>query len=123
MTAPDPTETGYASVIEPKLSVLDALCRRFGVRRLDLFGSAAVGPFDAARSDIDLLVEFEPMPPGGYASAYFDLRDALEALFQRNVDLVTEPALKNPYLRRRIESQKRTVFPLHDNGRSRQIPL
>jgi uncharacterized protein len=99
MTVPHSIETGYASVIEPKLPVLDVLCRRFGVCRLDLFGSAAVGPFDAARSDIDLLVEFEPIPPGGYAAAYFGLRDALEVLFERSVDLVTEPALKNPYLR------------------------
>jgi uncharacterized protein len=112
MTTPHPTEIGYAGIIEPKLSALDALCRQFGVRRLDLFGSAADGRFEPARSDIDLLVEFEPMPPGGYAAAYFSLHEALEALFERKVDLVTEPALKNPYLRQRIESQKRVLFPL-----------
>ncbi len=112
MLTSDSIGTGYATVIEPKLSALDALCRRFGVHRLDVFGSAVDDRFDPARSDIDLLVEFEPMPPGGYAAAFFGLRDALEALFGRNVDLVTEPALKNPHLRRRIESQKRALFPL-----------
>lgn len=112
MPAPHPIETGYATVVKPKLSALGALCRRFGARRLDLFGSAVNDRFDPVRSDIDLLVEFEPMPPGGYAAAYFGLRDALEALLGRNIDLVTEPALKNPYLRRRIESQKRALFPL-----------
>jgi uncharacterized protein len=112
MATPHPTETGYAGIIEPRLSALDALCRRFGVRRLDLFGSAADDRFDPERSDIDLLVEFEPTPPGGYAAAYFGLREALGALFERKVDLVTEPALRNPYLRRRIASEKRTLFPL-----------
>ncbi len=112
MAMPHTDQTAYASIIEPELSVLDALCRQFRVRRLDLFGSAVGDRFDAKRSDIDLLVEFEPMLPGGYADAYFGLREALETLFERKVDLVTEPALKNPYLRRRIESQKRALFPL-----------
>ncbi len=113
MLTPHPIGTGYAAVIEPKLSALDALCRRFAVHRLDVFGSAVDGRFDPARSDIDLLVEFEPMPPGGCAAAYFGLRDALETLFERVVDQVTEPALKNPYLRQRIEAQKRALFPLY----------
>ncbi len=71
MTTPHPIETGYASVVEPELAALDALCRRFRVRRLDLFGSAVGERFDAARSDIDLLVEFEPMPPGGLCLRLF----------------------------------------------------
>ena len=112
MLTPHPIETGFVTVIEPKLLALDALCRRFGVHRLDVFGSAVDDRFDPARSDIDLLVEFQPMPPGGYAAAYFGLRDALGALFERSVDLVTESALKNPYLRRRIVSEKRPLFPL-----------
>jgi uncharacterized protein len=111
MTTLHRLQTGYASVIEPRLTALDILCRRFGVRRLDLFGSVADDRFDPARSDIDLLVEFDSSLPGGYAAAYFGLREALEALFGRTVDLVTEPALKNPHLRRRIASEKRLLFP------------
>jgi hypothetical protein len=88
-----------------------ALCRRFNVHRLDLFGSAASGRFDPARSDIDLLVEFAPMPPGAYAAAYFGLREALGAAFGRDVDLVTEAALANPYLVRSVAEQKRRLYP------------
>ncbi|MDR3535251.1 MAG: nucleotidyltransferase domain-containing protein [Acetobacteraceae bacterium] len=89
------------------------LCRRFRVRRLDLFGSAATGRgFDPARSDLDLLVAFEPLPPVDYANAYFGLREALEALSGRPVDLVTEAALENPYLHRRIETERRPLFPV-----------
>ena len=53
------------------LAALPALCRRFGVRRLDLFGSAATGRFDPTRSDLDFLVVFEEIPPTAYADAYF----------------------------------------------------
>jgi predicted nucleotidyltransferase len=92
---------------------LAAICRRFHVRRLDLFGSAATGRFDPAKSDLDFLVAFEePLPPGEYAEAYFGLKDELETLFGHSVDLVTEPELENPYLRRRIEAEKRTLYPM-----------
>jgi len=67
------TVAGCAEIIEANLAALRALCRRFHVRRLDLFGSAATGRFDPARSDLDFLIEFEPMPPGGSFKAYFGL--------------------------------------------------
>lgn len=111
MTTPYPIEIGYAEIVARELPTIAALCRRYRVRRLDLFGSAVGERFDAKRSDIDLLVEFEPMPPGAYADAYFGLRGALEILFSRSVDLVTEPALKNPYLRERIASEAITLYP------------
>lgn len=93
------------------LDALPALCRRFGVRRLDLFGSAATGRFDPARSDLDFLVLFEHLPPGAYADAFFGLREGLEALFGRPVDLVTGAALGNPHFRRRVEAERRALFP------------
>ena len=102
--------TGGADIIEANLPALRALCCRFGVRRLDLFGSAATGRFDPTRSDLDFLVEFEPMPPSPYARSCRGLRGGLEQLFGRPIDLLTEPALVNPYLRRQIEDEKRTLF-------------
>ena len=93
------------------LESIPALCRRFRVRQLDLFGSAADGRFDPARSDLDFLVAFEELPGGAYADAYFGLREGLAGLFGREVDLMTEPALENPYLRRRVEAQRQRLFP------------
>lgn len=87
------------------------LCRRFNVRRLDLFGSAATGRFDPGHSDLDLLVEFAPMSPSAYAASYFGLREALEAACGRPVDLVTNAALVNPYLIRRIATEKWQLYP------------
>jgi predicted nucleotidyltransferase len=97
-------------IIETHRAELAAISRRFHVRRLDIFGSAATGRFDPGRSDIDFLVLFEPMPPAIYADAYFGLLAALAALFERDVDLLTEPSVVNPYLRAQIEAERQTLF-------------
>ncbi|CUA93989.1 nucleotidyltransferase family protein [Thiomonas bhubaneswarensis] len=86
------------------------LCRRSGARRLDVFGSAIRDDFDPDRSDLDFLVEFDDVPPAHYAQAYFTLKEGLEKLFGRPVDLVTGSSLANPYFRQRIASESRTVY-------------
>ena len=96
--------------ISSRRKELEQLCRRFHVRRLDLFGSAARGDFDLARSDLDFLVEFLPIPPGGYADAFFGLKESLEQLFGRPVDLIADTAVRNPYFR---ESVERAKVPLY----------
>ena len=88
---------------------LDELCRRFHVRRLDLFGSAAGDDFDAERSDLDFLVEFEP-PPGCYADAFFGLKESLEQLFGRPVDLVAAASIRNPYFRESVQGSKVPLY-------------
>jgi hypothetical protein len=91
-------------------AALDKLCRKYRVQRLDLVGSAVGEAFDQARSDLDFLVIFEPLSPGEYAKAYFSLREALERLSGRPVDLLTDTALTNPYLRRNVDAQRRVLF-------------
>lgn len=98
-------------VVARHAEAISALCRRHGVRRLDLFGSAARGgDFDPARSDIDLLVEYEPdhMPPS--LADFLALRGELEALFGRRVDLAMSSAIRNPYLRAEIDTERETLF-------------
>lgn len=87
---------------------LEELCRRFHVRRLDLFGSAASDGFDPARSDLDFLVEFEPEALS--FNVYFGLKESLEALFGRGVDLVEPSAIRNPYFKESIERASESVF-------------
>jgi predicted nucleotidyltransferase len=89
---------------------LEELRRRFHVRRLDLFGSAAGDDFDPGRSDLDFLVEFDPASPGGYADAFFGLKESLEQLFGTPVDLVAAAAIRNPFFR---ESVERAKVPLY----------
>lgn len=96
--------------IAERLEELRAICARFSVRRLDLFGSAVGEDFDAATSDIDLLVELEPLPPVEYADAYFGLKESLDDLLGRPVDLVVESAVRNPYFRKSFEA---TRLPLY----------
>ncbi|MGD1149566.1 MAG: nucleotidyltransferase domain-containing protein [Thermoanaerobaculaceae bacterium] len=89
---------------------LRAIARRRRVRRLAVFGSALTGAFDAVRSDIDLLVEFDDLEPVDKADAYFGLLGDLEALFGRSVDLVERSALRNPVLRRSVEASQFTLY-------------
>ena len=96
--------------LEEHRSQLAELCRRFGVRRLGLFGSGADGRFDPARSDLDFLVEFESPDFRGAADRYFGLLEGLEALLGRGVDLVELPAIRNPYFLRGIAASRTPLY-------------
>ncbi len=86
-----------------------ALCERYGVSKLDLFGSAATGAFDPATSDLDFVVAFAGYGPG-VSSRFIDFADALEALFGRSVDLVFDTKMKNPYFRASVNESRQAVF-------------
>ena len=94
---------------------IGALCRRYRMRRLDLFGSAAAGR-EGADSDPDFLVEFGELPEGGYADAYFGPPESLARLFARPVGLADGPAIRNPYFRQSVEATRRTVYEAADDG-------
>ena len=96
--------------ISQRRKELEELCRRCRVRRLELFGSAAAGRDRPGESDLDFLVDFEPLPQGAYADAYFGLLEGLERLFGRPVDLVVARAIKNPYFRESVERTKAVVY-------------
>jgi len=96
--------------IERRRVELEALCRRFQVLRLEVFGSAATGEFRGEGSDLDFLVEFEPQTGPGYADRYFGLLESLEALFGRPVDLVVASAIKNPYFRESVEQTRVVLY-------------
>jgi len=98
------------AVVSQRRGEIERLCRRFHVRRLDLFGSAATGHFDPQHSDVDLLVEFEPLSPGEYVEAFFGLREELERLLGLPVDLVTEGAARNPYFRASVERSRQALY-------------
>src|SRR5437879_3362980 len=98
-------------MIAERRSVIAALCRRFHVQRLDVFGSAARGDFDPARSDLDFLVEFDSRAPEALSlKSYFNFKKSLEALFGRSVDLIEPGAMRNPYLKASIEYSREPVY-------------
>jgi predicted nucleotidyltransferase len=101
-----------ASMIDPlagKQEEITALCREYGVLRLDVFGSAAKGTFDPETSDLDFVASFANRKNLDYADRYLDFADALEALFGRPVDLITEQGIKNPYFREEVDETRRRV--------------
>jgi predicted nucleotidyltransferase len=101
---------GMDAVIAQQREQIVELCRRYRVRRLELFGSAVGAPFDPQRSDVDFLVEFEPLGEGQHADAYFGLRESLEKLLLRPVDLVMTRAIRNPYFLEAIEHTRTILY-------------
>lgn len=96
-------------IVQQNRAKIEQLCRRYGVARLELIGSAtSETEFDPLRSDVDLLVEFEDSEQ--LFSRYFDLKEALEQLFQRPVDLLMKRAIRNPYFQREIEKQRVVLY-------------
>jgi len=98
------------SLFAKRRAEVEALCRRYHVRRLELFGSAASSQDRPGESDLDFLVEFDPLPPCAYADAYFGLLEALQSLSGRPVDLVVGSAIKNPYFRQSVEHTKALLY-------------
>ena len=107
------------ALIEQHKTALANLCRRFKVRRLELFGSAAKGTFDPQASDVDFLVSFEDAQPGTYADRYLGLLLALQELFQREIDLVTERSIRNPYFRKAVNATRQPIY----DGRSEETAV
>lgn len=97
-------------LIEDKLPEVEALCRGLGVRRLDLFGSAAGVGFDVASSDIDVLVEFDVGPEFDYFDTYFSLKEGLERIFSRPVDVVSITSVRNPYFREQVMATREKLY-------------
>lgn len=97
-------------LLRSKQNELAEICRHRHVRRLGVFGSAATGGFNPASSDLDFLVEFEPLPPGEHAEHYFGLAEDLRRLFALPVDLVELEPIRNPYFREAVEE---TQVPLY----------
>jgi hypothetical protein len=97
-------------LVADKQEQLAEVCRRFHVKRLEIFGSAAEGKFRAEDSDLDFLVEFLPLGPGEHADAYFGLLEALKDLFGRPVDLVMADAIRNRYFKESVDRTRRPVY-------------
>jgi hypothetical protein len=97
-------------VLEEKRQSITEMCERYGVARLEAFGSALRDDFDPDKSDLDLLVEFKPMEPYARVEAYFGLLEQLRELLGYEVDLVMVGAVKNPYIARAIERTKQPLY-------------
>ena len=85
------------------------LCSKHKVKCLYAFGSVLTDQFKQD-SDIDFLVDFEPLDLSLYADNYFNLKFALEDTLHRPVDLLEEKAIKNPFFKKAIENQRQLIY-------------
>ena len=99
------------AAIADKRKELAELCRRYGVARLEVFGSAARGAdFDPQTSDADFLVEFRLDDGRAPLQQYFDFAEALRQTLGRSVDLIESGAVQNPYMRAAIDRSRELVY-------------
>ena len=97
-------------LITDNIQKLFALCRRYKVKKLYAFGSILTPRFNE-HSDVDILVDFNSeINHNNYADNYFDFHDALRSLFGREVDLVDESAVKNPYFKEELNETKYLIY-------------
>ncbi len=97
---------------------LTALCRRFNVRKLEIFGSATTKRFDVVQSDLDFIVSFADESFGTLADRYLSFAEALEHLFERPVDLLTERSLRNPYFIQEVNRTRQKIYEQPDSQTS-----
>jgi len=99
------------ALIEARRREIEALCRQLGIRRLHVFGSAVGDSFDVVTSDVDVLVEFDSDRPGfDYFGTYFALKEGLEEILGRPVDVVSVTSIRNPYFRDEVMRTRGLVY-------------
>lgn len=97
------------SIVERNIDKIIILCNLHKVKELYVFGSAITDDF-TENSDIDLLIQFDSIDPVEYFDNYMDIKEKLEALFNRPIDLVENQAIKNPIFRRSIDNNKKLIY-------------
>ena len=96
-------------IVDKNMEDLKMLCTMYNVEKMYLFGSALNSNFNK-KSDIDLLVKFKSFDLSKYFDNYMDLKERLEKLFGREVDLVEEQTLRNPILINSINKSKELIY-------------
>lgn len=96
-------------LLERHREEITALCRKYGVCKLELFGSAARGDFDSTDSDVDFFFEFDANP-SALADRFFGLLEDLEQLLGRKVDLVSSRDVHNPYFLQVANQYRITLY-------------
>jgi len=101
-------------VIQEHIDAIRELCKDYHVAEMYVFGSVLTDHF-SPDSDIDFLVRFSGVDPLEYFDNFMDLKEALEKLLSRSVDLVEVQTLKNPILKRSIDREKKKLYGRKDS--------
>lgn len=85
------------------------LCKKYNVEKLYVFGSILTEKFNDS-SDIDFIVKFHQLDLSKYADNYFDLKFSLEEILKREIDLLEEKSIRNPYFLEVVNHQKQLIY-------------
>ncbi|MDE5731834.1 MAG: nucleotidyltransferase domain-containing protein [Bacteroidales bacterium] len=96
-------------MIELNMNRIVALCKKYKVNRLFVFGSVLTDKFNS-ESDVDMIVDFKKEEVDDYFDNYFDFKYSLQDLFGRDVDLIEEQSIKNPYFKSNVESTRQLIY-------------
>lgn len=98
------------AILEQHIEELKQLCKTFKIKRLYAFGSVVSEKFNN-KSDIDFLISFaDNLSIEEYTANYFSLHNKLRALFHREIDIITERSLSNPYFIKSINESKKLIY-------------
>lgn len=97
------------NIVEKNIASISDLCKKHKVERLFVVGSVLTERFQKS-SDIDFIVDFQGVDLYDYADNYFDLKLSLEKLFKRDIDLLEDKAINNPYLRQSLDLSKQLIY-------------
>jgi predicted nucleotidyltransferase len=98
-----------SNILEENINNINRLCSKHKVKTLFAFGSVLTNHFNK-NSDIDFIVDFEPIDIAQYADNYYDLKFSLENIFRKPVDLLEEKAIKNPYFKQAVNQQRQLIY-------------
>lgn len=105
-------------LITTKRAEIAALCREYGVAKLEVFGSVMTDEFDPETSDIDFIVTYHPIKGlNAWVECFFGLERRLAELFERDVDLIEADArgFRNPYFARFSQMTRRVIVDVHQD--------
>ena len=97
-------------ILSSKAQAIEALCGKYGVKRLRVFGSAVQGTWNPEKSDFDLLAEFDWTIPMPALRQLVGFKEEMEELLGRSVDIVDWNAAKNPFFRRNAEKHAKDLY-------------
>ena len=105
-------------LVASRRDAIAALCREYGVAKLEVFGSVMTDEFDPETSDIDFIVTFHPIKGlNAWVDHFFGLERRLAELFERDVDLIEADArgFGNPYFARFSQMTRRVIVDVHQD--------
>lgn len=97
------------NISEKKLERIKQLCIEYKVKNFSVIGSVLTDNF-SANSDIDFVVDFDENDPIKYTDLYFQLKDKLENILKREIDLIEERGIKNSFFKKEIDESKVVIY-------------